>query len=206
MSTVNREISKPSQRQAQADATRARLVGIARRLFAEHGYADTPIDAIVNEAGITRGALYYHFEDKKALLEAAYCAIEEELVAAVGAAAMADPDAPIDMRLERAIREFLQRAAEPEVQRIVVRDVPAILGVQRWRELDDRYGRALLRATLEQGIAEGAFAPVPVEPIVSLVLAALNEAATEVASSDDTEAAIEEMTATVMRLLSGLRA
>lgn len=193
-------MSQPSRRRAQADSTRARLVTIARRHFAERGYADASTVTILADAGLARGGLYHHFPDKRALFRAVFERVEEDLVDEVVRAAYAEPAAPLPERLPRGVRAFLAAAARPEVQRIVLTDAPAVLGQRAWRELDDRYGLRLIRRVLRQGVAEGVLPERPVRPTARLLLAALNEAASVVAQADDPAAAIDEMTDAVLAL------
>lgn len=48
--------------------SRQELLAIAVDCFARHGYQGTTIDMIATAAGVTKGALYYHFRDKEKLL------------------------------------------------------------------------------------------------------------------------------------------
>ena len=69
-----------SRTQAErSEATRGALIDAARRLFAERGYADVGTEEIVRAAGVTRGALYHHFDGKRDLLRAVYEQIEAEI-------------------------------------------------------------------------------------------------------------------------------
>src|ERR1700741_3506277 len=85
---VNGDVAaEPSTRRTQAErtaATRALLIGAARKLFADKGFADVSTQAIVAAAGVTRGALYHQFDDKAALFAVVYEEVERELVADVG--------------------------------------------------------------------------------------------------------------------------
>src|ERR1700761_6545124 len=74
-------MATPGSRREQAEATRSALIAAARRLFVANGYHATGTEEVVAEAGVgTRGALYHHFADKQALFEAAFIAVEEDLV------------------------------------------------------------------------------------------------------------------------------
>ena len=110
-----------SRTQAErSEATRGALIGAARRLFAERGYAGVGTEEIVRAAGVTRGALYHHFDGKRDLLRAVYEQLEAEIAAQV--AAGVDPGASIPETLAAGAQLFLDRCMEPEVQRIVLLD------------------------------------------------------------------------------------
>ena len=65
---------------AQSDQTQRALLAAARALFAERGYGATSAAAIVARAGVTRGALPYHFNNKAGLFYAVYTELEGELL------------------------------------------------------------------------------------------------------------------------------
>ncbi len=97
---VNREdrVGPATARRTQAErseATRDALIEAARELFAEHGYAGVGTEEIVRAAGVTRGALYHHFEGKRELFEAVYERIEAELTERI---ATGSPSAPAGNR------------------------------------------------------------------------------------------------------------
>jgi AcrR family transcriptional regulator len=195
-----------SGRNERAAATRARLVAIARRLFAERGYARTSTTMVLQEAGLARGALYHHFSDKRDLLRAVYEAVERDLLDRVIAQSYADPTRPLWDRLTIAIRAFLAAASDQEVQQIVLTDAPAVLGRATSRQLDESYGLGQLKRILKQGMKEGLFPEQPVDPLARLLIAMLNEAATEVANSPEPESALDEIGETAVGIFAGLRA
>ncbi|WP_051840598.1 TetR/AcrR family transcriptional regulator [Streptomyces sp. NRRL F-5126] len=57
-------------KQERAEQTRQRLIEAAAAEFAEHGYAGTSLHRIVGSAGVTMGALTFHFSSKSALADA----------------------------------------------------------------------------------------------------------------------------------------
>jgi AcrR family transcriptional regulator len=186
----------------RAGATRAALIAAARPLFAERGYGGVGAEEIVHAAGVTRGALYHHFGGKRGLLEAVYRQIEEELAEEIveGASGVSDPLEA--MRF--AIGVFMDACMEPDVQRIVLLDGPAVLGWERWREIAAEYGLGLFETSLQSAIDAGQIAEQPVKPLAHLLMGALDEAAMLVARAEDPKQAKAEVTAALDRLLDAL--
>jgi AcrR family transcriptional regulator len=187
----------------QSEATRGLLVGVARELFAESGYAGTSIERIVRRARVTRGALYHHFDGKQAVFRAVCEELERELAGKLGAAARSE-DRP-ELHLERGCEAFLDACLEPDFQRIVLLDAPSVLGWEAWHEMDAKYGLGLLTAALEAAMDRGYLERQPVEPLAHVILGALNEAGLVIARAPDAERARAQMGATVARLLEGLK-
>ena len=188
----------------RSEATRTALTDAARRLFAERGYADVGTEEIVREAGVTRGALYHHFDGKRDLLRAVYEQIEGEI--AQDLAERAVPGASVLETLRLGADRFLDRCLEPEVQRIALLDAPAVLGWELWREIGARYGLGLISALLAAGIEAGELRRQPVDPLAHALLGALDEIAMLVARADDPPRARAEAGETLAGLIEALRA
>lgn len=190
----------------RSESTRTALVEAARALFAEPGYAEVGTEQIVRAAGVTRGALYHHFDGKRELFEAAYEGIEAELAERIAAGAIAaNASSPMEaMRAGAAM--FLGACTEPEVQRIVLLDGPSVLGWDRWREIATEHGLGLIEATLQAAVDAGAIESQPVRPLAHVLMGALDEAAMLVARAEDPEAMRAAMARTFDSLLAGLSA
>jgi AcrR family transcriptional regulator len=188
----------------RSESTRAALITAARKLFAQRGYADVGTEEIVRAAGVTRGALYHHFDGKRELLAAVYEQIESEMGARIDAAAT--PGASALEILQTGAAMFLDQCLEPEVQRIVLLDAPAVLGWERWREIGARYGLGLIEAVLAAAIEQGDIRAQPVTPLAHALLGALDEVAMLVGRADDPAVARAEAGETIDSLLRALRA
>src|ERR1700761_9419291 len=131
-----------SKRRTQAErtaSTRAALIAAARRLFAQHGYANVGTPAIAAEAGVTRGAMYHQFADKAALFEAVAEVVESGLTAdLVDSVAAAGPRDTVSA-LHAAVDAWLATSQEPEVRQILLLDGPVVLGWDRYRDLTLRH-------------------------------------------------------------------
>jgi AcrR family transcriptional regulator len=195
---------KEKGRRTQAErraATRGALLDSARSLFAERGYHGTAAEEIVQRAGLTRGALYHHFEDKKDLFRVVVDqmegAIDEEIEEAERAASSL-PEAVM-----AGYRAFIDAVLDPEMRRTFFLDGPSVLGWE-WREIDARHAVGKIEEGLEALIAEGFVEPQPVRPLARLINGALLEAAFFVAVSEDPEAARDEAWGAMERLVGDL--
>lgn len=185
-------------------ATRALLVGAARKLFADKGFADVSTEAIVKAAGVTRGALYHQFDDKAGLFAAVYEDVERDLVADIAQQIMvAQPPDPLEA-MRAGARLFLDLCSAPDVQQIVLIDAPAVLGWDQWRAVGMKYGLGVIEGMLTHAIAEGVVAEQPVRPTAHVLLGALDEAALFVSRASDRDQARREMDAVCDRLINGI--
>jgi AcrR family transcriptional regulator len=196
-------MSVKGRKAEQYEHTRRVLLDVARRLFADHGYTGTGTEEVVRQAGVTRGALYYHFRDKRDLFRAVVEDLQQEILGKVQAAAAATADPWEGLRA--GLHAFLDACMEPAVQRIVLVDAPSVLGWAAWRELDAKYGFGLLRTVLQGLMDAGLLEPQPVEPLAHMLLGALSEAGMVIAQAGDVEAARRDVGASLDRLLRGLR-
>jgi AcrR family transcriptional regulator len=184
-------------------ATRQRLVESGTRLFTEHGYEATSIEMVLHETGVSRGALYHHFDGKASLFTAVLEATEARVAAVVGAAA-ATATGPLDA-LRTGCDAWLQLAAnDAAIRRIVLIDAPTVVGWSAWRAIDDRYALGLLRAGLAAAAAAGRIAPEAVDVYAHLLLATLIESALLIARSDDPAATIALAQTAVGTILGAL--
>jgi AcrR family transcriptional regulator len=198
------EPPRPRTKAEQGQATSAALIGAARPLFAERGYAGVGTEEIVQHAGVTRGALYHHFRGgKEDLFQAVLVQISAETAQHVIRAAAATED-PWEA-LVLGVDAFLDACATTEVQRIMLVDGPSVLGWDVWRAADGNYALGLLEAALQRAIDAGRLIPQPARALAHVLLGAVDEAAMVVARADDPAAARAEMGLTVRRLLEGLR-
>ena len=190
-----------SPRQSErTEATRAALIDAARELFSERGYAAVPAEEIVRAAGVTRGALYHHFQDKKDLFRAVHESLEEELVARIGKTIQGEED--VLRLLERGADAFLDACEDPSFARIALQEAPSVLGWAEWREIDMRYSLGLITGVLRHGMETGAIRPQPVEALGHLIASAMGEAGILVANGTPRE----EVRGPLLAFLDGIRA
>ena len=182
--------------------TRAKLIAAARKAFGERGYADASMDDFTAEAGLTRGALYHHFGDKKGLFEAVVREMDAEMAERLKTLSAAAPtrwDGFVDENVG-----YVEMALEPEVQRIVLRDGPAVLGdPSAWPGADGCI--ASLRASLEQLQADGVVkGDIDAEVAARLVSGASTDAALWIANAPDAASASRKAIPAFKALMEGL--
>ncbi|MES2056887.1 MAG: TetR/AcrR family transcriptional regulator [Pseudomonadota bacterium] len=181
--------------------TRAKLIAAARKAFAEVGYADASMDDFTADAGLTRGALYHHFGDKKGLLAAVIKQIDEEMTERLNQLSARAPT-----RWQGFIDEnvgYLKMALEPEIQRIILRDGPAVLGdPSSWPTAQGCV--AAISSSLRTLQEDGVVAEMDPEAAARLITGATTIAAQWIANSDDPEATSEKAVAAFKQMLKGL--
>lgn len=193
------EVRKP--RKEMIAETRAKLIAAARQSFGTVGYAASSMDEFTAAAGLTRGALYHHFGDKKGLFQAVVRQIDDEMterLAEISARAPTLWQAVVDNWIA-----YIQMALEPEIQRIMFRDGPAVLGdISLW---PDTNGCVMaLKEKLAELKAQGLLVDVDPEAAARLINGASIHAATWIASSNNPEEASEKAVSTFRLLLEGL--
>lgn len=190
-------------REDQRRATRVRLLTHARELFAEHGYAAVSIPDVARAAGVTKGALYHQFTGKAEVFEAVLEQAQQEVGESVAAAAdvVTDPFAA----LLAGCRAFLEAATAPAVRRVLLVDGPALVGWERWRELDEQASASHLAEALAALMDDGVLARRPVAPLTRLLSGAMNEAALWLARPDAMPSDLDDATTALAALLAGLR-
>ena len=186
----------------RGQATRAHLVDVATRLFAERGYDGTSIEAVLAEAGVSRGSLYHHFPGKDAL----FWAVLEGVAARVGQQlADATRDAPDPVAALRAeCLAWIRLADDQVVRQTALIDAPAVLGWERWRELDEQGSLRPIRAALQYAAEAGRIEPRHVDAFAHIVLATINEVALMIARADDPAATLTAGESAVAEFLDRL--
>jgi AcrR family transcriptional regulator len=191
-----------NKRVEQGQATRSALIDVATELFAANGYEATAIPAVLDAAGVSRGALYHHFASKEALFEAVLESVEASATVKVTRAARVATD-PLD-GLRRGCAAYLAMCRDATVRQISLIDAPAVVGWERWREIDEQHSFGLVKAAIAAIAADGRFKPELVDVMSHMVLAALLEVALLVARADEGRLAIRRGQAAIDELLTAL--
>lgn len=183
--------------------TRATLLRVARREFAQLGFAETGTERIVQLAGVTRGALYHHYAGKKELFDAVVSELAREICERIERAARAS-GGPFEA-LVVGCDAWLDACLDRDVQRIMLLDGPAVLGWRRWSEIDAQYGTGSLRQGIDACIVAGALVPVDAHTLTRLLAGAMNDVALMLAQAGDAKARRRKVGQTLHALLQGLR-
>ncbi|RIV80940.1 TetR/AcrR family transcriptional regulator [Aurantiacibacter xanthus] len=193
---------KRRARSEMIEETRGKLIEAARRAFGDVGYAETSMDTFTASAGLTRGALYHHFGDKKGLLLAVAEAIDAEMDQRL--AAITDNDADLWQGFLHRCHAYLEMALEQEVQRIVLRDAPSVLGAI-YTQASQRQCLTSLSAILTRLMADKTIKRGDPEMLARLINGALVDAALWIGEADVPKHRLDTATASVNLLLSGLK-
>jgi AcrR family transcriptional regulator len=179
-------------------------VDAARELFGAEGFEHVGTERIVRKAGVTRGALYHHFKDKRGLFEAVFELVEDQATqaaanAAVGSGATDARAASVD-----GARAYLEFCLASDVRRILFVDSRVVISDARLREITEQYGVALIRAMFTAMIEGKQIRPLSVELLSALVAGMLIEGASFASESEDQGSAVDAVVELFELFLDGL--
>lgn len=192
--------SRKSRPQKIAETT-TKLIAAARKSFATVGYAATSMDELCREVGLTRGALYHHFGGKDGLLEAVVRQIDSEIDAKLDAVweSYADPWEAF----RASCLAYLALALEPEIQRIVLTEAPAVLG-QRLREIDAHSSVGVIADGLRELMDARRIQQADPEALARMFNGALIDTALWIAAHHDPSVALNNAQHSFALILGGL--
>lgn len=193
-------MAKQAERRA---ATTEAILKAGRRLFGEQGFAATTMDDIAEAARVAKGAVYHHFATKEAVFEAVFDQVSHDLVLEIDRAAKAERD--VLAAMVAGTQHYFAACAKGATCRIILRDGPAVLGWERWREIDARHFGGKIPRALAAAMDAGLIARQPVEPLARLLLGAVTEAAVACAGRSDVLKAGGEYSRAFKSLLEALR-
>lgn len=164
--------------------TRRELIESGRSMFSQLGYAAAGTEDIVGSVGLTRGALYHHFGNKKGLFLAVLEEVHTELADGVDRRARQAEGGVVES-LRAGFQAWLDIVIQDDVRRILLVDGPAVIGWEKWQEIDLERGFGVTRATLQQAMKNGEIAKAPLDELTHVLMGAVTQAGLELGRSDD---------------------
>lgn len=213
-----------SKREAQGQATRKALLAAAREEFGRHGYTDTSVDEIVRRTGVTKGAFYHHFSEKKELFLRVFEDVKKDLSRGAFIVHVDhEPFAPSETRsqtmnrfsdqtnaevwreLVERCQRYLEYHLDARVRRIVLIDAHWVLSWDERQRVESEYGVVLLRADLRRAMHRGIIQRLPLQTLAIILVGAMNEACLLIDNASNPDIALDEAMAIIEKLLEGLR-
>ncbi|MFD0589340.1 TetR/AcrR family transcriptional regulator [Paenibacillus sp. GCM10027627] len=191
------------RRHDDAESTKKALVQRAQSLFAEVGYSKTSIDEIVRQEQLTKGALYYHFKDKKDLFEHVVDQLVAGMVARVSMAVDTETD-PWE-RAQIAIETYLDGCLNAAYLHIVIMEAPAVLGWTIWRDKEKQSIMGLSVMLIKELMDNGHIKQQNVDLLAFILFGAITEAAIGIAHSSDKLEAREQANDILKRIVLALK-
>lgn len=185
------------------EKTQTAIVRAAKRIFGERGFAATTMDDIAAGARVAKGAVYHHFPTKEALFEAVFEQASLELVSDLDRISRAEKD--VLAAIAAGTQAYFSACSKGATGQIILRDGPAVLGWERWRDIDAKHFGGKFPRALAAAMDAGLIARQPVEPLARLLLGAVTEAAVACSAGQDIGKAGAEYARAFRSLLDALR-
>lgn len=194
-------MARQSERSA---ATIDGIVSAAQKLFMTRGFEAVSIDDIAIAAGIAKGGVYHHFSSKQAIFETVLDRVQAELASQLNSRLAANTGKRTPETFATNLLGYLKAASEPGLRRLILIDGPAVLGMPRWREIEDRYFWEATRSGLAEIMGPKA-SRKQVESAARLVAGAIVEAALVTGASENPVAVARVYCETLRNMLHGLQ-
>lgn len=183
---------------ARSEATRTALLDAARPIFASGGFSAASTPELAAAAGVTRGALYHHFSDKRDLFRAVVEREAQAVAACIRASAAETEGAAAALR--QGAEAYFEAMASPGRARLLLVEGPASLGAEAMEAIDRLTGRDTLREGLAYAVQRGEAGAMPLDEMAALLSAAFDKAVLQIASGEPAEPYQEA----IGRLIDGL--
>lgn len=194
-------MARQSERSA---ATIDGIVSAARKLFMTRGFEAVSIDDIAAAVGIAKGGVYHHFSSKQSIFEVVLDRVQAELASQLNLRLAANTGKRTPETIATNLFEYLKAASEPGLRRIIMVDGPVVLGLQRWREIDDRHFFESIHSGIVAIMGPKA-SRKQVDAAARLVAGAVVEAALATGASDNPVAAARVYCASLKSMMQGLQ-
>lgn len=189
-----------SKRRTQAERraeSRQAVLDSATRLFGDKGYADTSLEEIAADCGLTIRPIYHYFGNKKALFAAVNDVMEQRIIESM----RLDPESQGGAGFVENWRAYLNLCDDPAFRQIVLVDSPNVLGRERWANspVSEKARESLNRS---RGGRQRHYRQALVNAVF---MGAFTEAALMIAEADDLELAKREAEQLMGRLFTLLQ-
>ena len=200
---LRRAAGSGTRRQEYSAATKRALIEVALERFAQQGYAGTSLDEIVAGARVTKGALYHHFKGKQELFEAAFVWVQEAAAERIRSTIRSTKD-PWEKAVT-GLREFLAVTRTEAYRRIVIQEGPAVLGYERYRELEEHSTFGLVQDIVSSLLGSYALPASTLEAFTRLFFGAMSATGASVSAAEDPQQASDDAEGAIVLVLAGIR-
>jgi len=175
-----------TQRQ-RAEVTQALLQDAFKDIALNQGVEAATIQAVLAKTGLSKGALYHHFQSKSELVEAVYKA--ESYAAIMRALSKANADSAAIIRLKEICAAWLREVSKSDVRRILFDIGPSMIGVSRVVEIENSLSLKLFEELLSEANDDGEIAIANPQLAARLINAYVGEVALQRRSNRKSAAA-----------------
>lgn len=174
---------RPGKNKNNLEETHKVFLAIARQEFTNHGYADASTSRIVQESGMARGSLYYHFGDKNGLFKAVY---EEMMFEGLNVISNAIDTAPTKWdAIKNGSQAFLDLCLNEEYRKITLIEAQSAITFKERYQIHEKTILTKLRQLLPELLEKGYFSGHTEETIPIFILGMLSEIGRTMDSAQD---------------------